>query len=56
MLKISQRKSMNHCRFRALDTKGQSDNAVCYSSLTKYVCKLVMEQYKGDLEHHEEET
>lgn len=36
MLKISQRKSMNHCRFRALDTKGQSDNAVCYSSLTYY--------------------
>ena len=43
MLKISQRKSMNHCRFRALDTKGQSDNAVCYSSLTietgKVACK-----------------
>ena len=36
---------MNHCRFRALDTKGQSDNAVCYSSLTT---KVVLSKKNSD--------
>lgn len=28
---------MNHCQFKALDTKGALDNMVCYSSLTNSI-------------------
>ena len=35
MLKIKHRNTMNHCLFKAKDTKGAVGNTVDYSSLTK---------------------
>ena len=36
MLKIKHRNTMNHCLFKAKDTKGAVGNTVDYSSLTMY--------------------
>ena len=36
MLKIKHWNTMNHCLFKAKDTKGAVDNTMDYSSLTIY--------------------
>ena len=39
MLKIKHRSTMNHCLFKAKDTKGAVGNTVDYSSLTRVLIK-----------------
>lgn len=47
MLKIKHRNTMNHCLFKAKDTKGAVGNTVDYSSLRLYdLLELYMLQIK----------
>ena len=46
MLKIKHRNTMNHCLFKAKDTKGAVGNTVDYSALTYYVQEILPESEK----------
>jgi len=49
MLKIKHWNTMNHCLFKAKDTKGAVGNTVDYSSLTMNNTEISAEDSKKDL-------